>query len=385
VSEQQHQHETPGTWLGEIESHFWALRPEVLRTLLRLAAEGQLEERIRTTEAARQPSTYKMDTWHTVGAAGEPAFQNGFAQAGAEAVQSKKQPGRPKAINGAVAKVPLKGVLAPMSGLLAMLFDLEDPLVAFERNLKGALADPDVGAVVIEVDSPGGVVDGIPEAAAMVRQLRGSKPIVAHANTMAASAAYWLASQADEVVVTPSGAVGSIGVYAAHRDMSGQGKLLGVETTLVSAGKYKTDGNPWEPLSESARAKMQHDVDHFYNLFAGDVAKGRGVKVADVKAGYGEGAVLNAKDALAANLVDRVETISETTARLSSRSRGGAPARAEADAPELTVLEEAEATAGADEETTSDDKAEVLDALFRVDDDPVLAARALDKIAAAAS
>ena len=316
--------EQPGTWLGEIEGHLWAMRPEALSTLLQLAASGQLSARMEAE------------------------------------VEAARRRGRPSAISGGVATVSLKGVLAPVGGLLAMLFGLENPLDTFRAGMREAIADPDVGAIVIEIDSPGGVVDGIPEAAAELRALRGTKPIVAHANTLAASAAYWMAAQADEVVVTPSGAIGSIGVYATHRDMSGALKMMGVETTLISAGKFKTDGSPFQPLSDQAREHIQEDVDHFYSMFTADVAKGRGVKQSDVKGGYGEGRVLNAKAALAAHLVDRVETMGETIARLGSRSGSGSnrlqgvnelhKLSAEAMQPERVA--QAEADAGAEDEAS---------------------------------
>lgn len=313
--------ERPGTWAGELEAHYWAMEPRRLATLSQLAAEGRLEAQL---------------------------------TASPEALEAARQRGRPKAISGGVVTVPLKGVLAPVGGLLALLFDIPNPLDVFQTAMREAIADPDVGAIVIEVDSPGGVVDGIPEAAAALKSMRGSKPIVASANTMAASAAYWLASQADEVVVTPSGAVGSIGVYAMHRDVSGAMELLGIKNTLISAGKFKVDGNPYEPLSDTARAAIQEDTDYFYGLFTSAVARGRGAKVTDVKSGYGEGRVLNAKAALDANLVDRVETLGETVARLSSRSRGTVRTAAEADGPERE-LEAAEADAGAGEGAEGDD------------------------------
>jgi signal peptide peptidase SppA len=318
----ENKQEPPGAWLAEIEGHLWAMRPESLQSLVQLAAAGHL----------------------------------GVTMT-AEAVEAARTRGRPRAISGGVARVPLKGVLAPMGGLFAMLFGDFNPLDAFRSAMHEAMADNDVGAIVVEVDSPGGVVDGIPEIAAELRALRGSKPIIAVSNTMAASAAYWIASQADEVVVTPSGAVGSIGVYATHRDVSGAMKLMGVETTLISAGKYKTDGNPWEPLSDSAREAIQADVDDFYSMFVADVAKGRGASVKDVKSGYGEGRVLNARRALEAKLVDRVETVNETVARLSSRSRGGiARAEAEAGAREIeaAAAAEAEAEAGAEQNTDTE-------------------------------
>ena len=306
--------EQPGTWLAEIEGHLWAMEPRRLATLYQLAAEGRLE-----------------------------------AQLTAADMEAVRQRGRPRAISGGVTTVPLKGVLAPVGGLLAMIFDIPNPLEVFRTSLREAIADPDVGAVVLDIDSPGGVVDGIPEMAAELRSLRGSKPIVASANPMAASAAYWLAAQADEVVMTTSGAAGSIGVYATHREISGAMEMMGVKNTLISAGKYKTEANPFEPLSDEAREHIQEDVDHFYEAFTSDVAKGRGAKQSEVKNGYGEGRVLNAKLALAAGLVDRVETLQETVARLSSRSRTSESKAAEAEAPAI----EAEAEAGAtDLETT---------------------------------
>lgn len=363
------QNEAPGTLLGEIEGRAWGMEPTALATLCRAAADGTLGALLekQRREAAEMRAEAKVLADALI--AGTPLAE----------VEALRSAGRPRAIKGGIATVSLKGVLAPPTGFIAMLFDLPNPLEVFERDLKTALADPDVGAVVLNVDSPGGVVDGIPEAAAMLRQVRGGKPIVAVANTMAASAAYWLASQADEVSVTPSGAVGSIGVYAAHRDMSGTMKLMGVETTLISAGKYKTDGNPWEPLSDEAREHIQEDVDHFYGLFTADVAKGRGVKQTDVKAGYGEGRVLNAKAALAAGLVDRVETLGEASARLSAR-RSGAPAtaRAEDDSPELTETLAEDEESGAD---AGQDREAVLAALAD-EIDPILAARAFDKIGA---
>ena len=82
---------------------------------------------------------------------------------------------------------------------------------------------------------------------------RGTKPITAIANTLAASAAYWLATAADELVVTPSAEIGSIGVFAAHRDFSVALHNAGLKTTLISAGKYKVEANPFEPLSAEAR------------------------------------------------------------------------------------------------------------------------------------
>jgi capsid assembly protease len=227
-------------------------------------------------------------------------------------------PRRSVKANGGIATVPLKGVLMPAaSGLMALLFG-GGGLDQFRGQLREASRDPETDAIVIDVDSPGGLVDQIPETAAEIRAARVHKPVLAVANTQAASAAYWLASQADEVVVTPSGEVGSIGVYQLHRDVSGLHAKAGITPTLVSAGKYKVEGNPYEPLTDEARAALQREVDDFYSMFTAEVAKGRGATQADVQAGYGEGRSLNARRAVATGLADRVDTLENTIRRISS-------------------------------------------------------------------
>ena len=197
--------------------------------------------------------------------------------------------------------------------------------------LSSYMADASVGTILLDIDSPGGTVTGVSEFAGQLAASRGTgtKRIVAMVNGMAASAAYWLAAQADEIVSIPSGLSGSIGVYSAHQDMSAALEQEGIKMTLVSAGKHKVEGNPFEPLSEEAQAVMQARVDDAYATFVRDVAKGRGVSPADVRKGYGEGRVLSAKDAKAAGLIDRIATVDETLSRLMGSSRSAMRAEAE--------------------------------------------------------
>jgi hypothetical protein len=137
-------------------------------------------------------------------------------------------------------------------------------LIDFRDAFREALNSPEIQAIVLDVDSPGGYVDLVPETAQEIYDARGEKPIVAVANTTACSAAYWIASQADEVVVTPSGSVGSIGVYMLHEDWSKFNEDFGIDPTYIFAGRYKVDGNPDEPLSDTAREEWQQEVDDLY-------------------------------------------------------------------------------------------------------------------------
>jgi signal peptide peptidase SppA len=209
---------------------------------------------------------------------------------------------------GGVAVIPVYGVITPRADLMTEISG-GTSVERLQGDIRGALANSKVGAILLNVDSPGGSTDLIEELGNEIRQARDVKPIVAVANTMAASAAYWLAAQAGEVYVTPSGGVGSIGVFTMHEDISGMEEKLGVKTTLVSAGKYKTEGNPFEPLDEEARAELQRLVDEFYGKFIDAVAAGRGVTSKTVREDFGQGRMLTAARALDAGMVDGVAPI----------------------------------------------------------------------------
>jgi len=169
-----------------------------------------------------------------------------------------------------------------------------------------------------EVDSPGGSIYGTDELAARIFAARGGKRVVAIANTLAASAAYWIGSAAAELSCAPSGEVGSIGIVAIHHDFSRAEDAAGVDVTLISSGMYKTEGNEHEPLGNTARAALQDRVNAYYGMFLRAVARHRGVSVADVHDGFGEGRVIGAEDALRMGMVDRVETIDELLARVAA-------------------------------------------------------------------
>lgn len=173
-------------------------------------------------------------------------------------------------------------------------------------GLREAVADDTVSRIVLDVDSPGGAIDGITELAAEIYEARQQKPISAFIDTKAASAAYWLAAQASEIVVTPSGAVGSIGVFALHLDESRATDAAGITPTFIQAGEYKTEENPLQPLSSEARATIQARVDVGYRMFLDDVARGRGVDVAHVREAFGKGRMVLAREAVALGMADRV-------------------------------------------------------------------------------
>ena len=233
---------------------------------------------------------------------------------------------------GSVALIPVMGTIAHRIEAFSDISSGGGTSTNLLANrLREAVADPAVSTIVLDVDSPGGSVGGVPEVADLIHELKAQKRIVAVANEFAASAAYWIAAAASELVITPSGQVGSIGVFMMHQDLSKLAEMEGVKTTFIHAGPHKVEGNAFEPLSEEARAALQSKVDAYYDMFVKGVARGRGVPPATVRDKFGGGRMLLAKDALAVGMVDRIETMDAVLERLVRRAaaRSGAGPRAD--------------------------------------------------------
>jgi signal peptide peptidase SppA len=238
--------------------------------------------------------------------------------------------------SSAIAVLPVWGTITHRNfggGLWALLFGGAST-EALSAKVRQLAADDTVSAIVLDVDSSGGVYEGVPELWKTIYEAREQKKVIAVANGLAASAAYYIASAATEVVVIPSGLVGSIGVVHFHVEMSEMLEREGVKYTVTRAGKYKAEGNPFEPLTDEAQEHIQGLVDDAYGQFVKDVAKGRGVKVSDVRNGFGQGRVVTAKEALAEGMVDRIGTLDEVLTKLAPRSR---KLRAEEDISTTTV------------------------------------------------
>ena len=238
---------------------------------------------------------------------------------------------------GGVAILPLYGLLGHR---MSQIQDTSGPggtsTEQFGQWLDGMLGDPAISAIVLDVDSPGGVVPGTPELAQKIYEARGTKPIVAIASSMAASAAYWIASAAEEMWVIPSGDVGNIGVYAIHEDLSEMEASEGIKTTIISAGKYKAEGSSHLPLSDEAHAAMQARADSFYDDFTKAVAVHRGVDQDQVVNGFGEGRIVRAREAKRMDMVDRVGTMEQLLTRLGAGK--GPRAKMAAVAPALSLV-----------------------------------------------
>lgn len=218
--------------------------------------------------------------------------------------------------SGDVAILPLRGVIANRMNMMSEISGGTSS-ESFGKMFDMAVADSGVKAIILDTESPGGVVTGTDELSSKIYDARGKKPIIAHVNGYAASAAYWIATAADEVVMTASAEVGSIGVIGVHDDVSAALEKMGVKKTIFKAGKFKGEGNSFGPLSEEAMAYRQQQADSYYDDFVRAVARNRGVSMSAVRDGFGQGRMVRADAAIAEGMANSIATLDETITRFS--------------------------------------------------------------------
>ena len=215
--------------------------------------------------------------------------------------------------SGKVAVIPIHGTLVRRtSGIEA-----ESGLASYTgiaAQLDAALASPEIAAILLDIDSPGGESGGVFDLVDRIRAASEVKPVWAVANDMAFSAAYALASAATRVFVARTGGVGSIGVIAMHVDQSVKDAQDGVRYTAVFAGERKNDLNPHEPISNEAHAVLKAEVDRIYDLFVETVARHRGLDADAVRAT--EAGLFFGPDAVATGLADAVGSLDDALTQL---------------------------------------------------------------------
>lgn len=230
------------------------------------------------------------------------------------ALVNRKNLPQPRA--GSVAIIPVYGVIAPRANLMSEM----SGGTTFEKlsgQLREVMGNAAVKTVVLDIDSPGGNVAGASEFAREVMRARAKKPIVAQIQYTGASAAYWLASAATEIVAAPSASIGSVGVYTSHDDISEALAALGVKRTYIAAGDGKVEGNETEPLSTAALSRLSAIVETAYARMVGDIVKGRGQGLTEaVVRDEWKAHTYSARDAKTNGMIDAIGTLDETLARV---------------------------------------------------------------------
>jgi signal peptide peptidase SppA len=216
-------------------------------------------------------------------------------------------------IQDGVAVIPVYGVLEKRANLVSD-FSGGTSTQLLKRNLEAALRDDQVQTILLDVDSPGGSVDGTKAVADFILENRWKKPMLAFANGMAASAAYWIASAAGEVMAEDTALVGSIGVALTHFDRSGRDAQQGIRRTQIFSGRYKRIASDEKPLTEEGQAYLQGIVDSYYEIFVEAIARNRAVSFQRALS-MADGKEFIGRQALEAGLVDSIGNFDQALAR----------------------------------------------------------------------
>lgn len=289
----------------------WAIMPEKLTALINVFENRRAgltidEKAVEAVKAERAKATAARGQWRDL------------------------ECGLSAQLAGRVAILPLHGVIVQRPGVFTR-YSGGCSVEQFVAGHAELINDPGVKAVVWDVHSPGGSVYGVEEGFRRLYAMRGKKKTVAFSNTVMCSAAYYLASAADEITASPSSVSGNIGVVQTHEDWTKKNEMEGVKVTYITAGKYKAEGWPDLPLSDEAKAAMQADIDAYYDQFVAAVAAGRGVPESKVRTGMGEGRALTSQFALAAGLVDNISTIEAVLEKLGAYERPATAAKVTAE------------------------------------------------------
>lgn len=218
---------------------------------------------------------------------------------------------------GKIAVLPMHGVIEQRGSIWMDWFG-GTSTDQFGAMFDAVMSDPKVKGIVVDIDSPGGTVSGVMELGEKIFAARGRKPVVSVANSMAASAAYWLGSAFDQLYVTPGGSVGSVGVYSMHLDFSAALENEGIKATMFAMPEFKAEFNPFTPLSDATKEHETAEISRIYDEFVSAVSRHRGTGVADVRKNYGKGRTVDAKQAVTLGMADKVATLEQVIGRMAA-------------------------------------------------------------------
>lgn len=211
-----------------------------------------------------------------------------------------------------VAIIALNGPIVRYANLFSAISGATS-IELLARDFNAALNNSSIRAILFNVDSPGGEVNGTDEFTAMVYAARGVKPIYAYIGGAGCSAAYWIASACEQVVCGPTAILGSIGIIATVPNPDAE---LADDIAFVSSqSPYK---NP-DPRSDEGKSSIQATIDSLAQVFVETVARNRGVSAKTVLDSFGQGGVFVGAEAVAAGLADRVGSFEGVLARLAGK------------------------------------------------------------------
>lgn len=221
---------------------------------------------------------------------------------------------------GSTGIISIKGPLVNSDSWLNELFGLVS-YTSIRSALIEAATHPRIDRIMLDIDSPGGAVNGVTDTAELVSTIdKQIKPVFAFTDGNMASGAYWIGCSAREVFASQVSNVGSIGVVVNHMERSKQLEMAGIKATVIRAGKYKQVGNPNEPLTEEGLGELQGMVDALYKIFVTHVSSERGKSYAFTDQHMAQGRVFLGETAVEVGLVDHVSNFDATLAAISAKT-----------------------------------------------------------------
>lgn len=285
--------------LSAFASQVWALEPKYLETMSAV-----------------------LQRW----AAGVPATPEVMADV--EAAQAARAARKQAAANvgGGIAVLSLYGLITQRAAMVDEISGSGGTSTQkFSQSFREAMGDDTIGGIIIDIDSPGGSVFGVQDLYDEIMAARGIKPVYGFVNSLCASAAFWIGSACTQLYATKGSQAGSLGVYTCHENFAEAMKMAGISVEFISAGKYKVEGASNGPLTDEGRAFTQSQINAYYSAFASSVAKGRGTPIGQARDGMGEGRCLLAEDALAAGMIDGIDTFDGVVKRMSKAMKATGP------------------------------------------------------------
>ena len=230
-------------------------------------------------------------------------------------IKSDAKEQRAVATSKGVAVIPIVGSMSHRATGIEAMSGMTS-YSTLQKQFDAAFNDPNVGSILMDIDSPGGSVAGAFDFRDYLMSKKGTKPVYALARDAMCSAAYLIGSTADKVYATQTARVGSIGVVAMHTDASGKMEKEGLKPTFISAGKFKTAGNPYEKLEGEKLKYLQDSVDESYDMFINAVADARGIDKKVIR--DTEARVYGGKKAVEIGLADGIRTYESVIAEMSA-------------------------------------------------------------------
>jgi len=323
-------------WLAQAESEIWAMEPRGLKSLFSQLSNGPADIPAGDIEAAEKTQT-----------------KTGYR------------------LNGDAAVISVRGILLKQIPAWFSYWGIEaTSYVAITEQIRQALGDRQVSRIELDVDSPGGLVNGVVETADTIRAARDIKPVDAVVEDLSASAAYWLSAQATAIAAQRTSMVGSIGVYTVYVDWSKAAEDAGATVHVIRSGVHKGMGVTGAPISDEQIAAVQELIDGTADQFVKAVAAGRQRKVKDVTP-WATGRLWLAEPSLKMGLIDSVYN---TTAHIKRSMKGFAMEKEE----ETQQAARAEA-ARIEDQTRSDERRRLSELRTAFADDPAFAMQAFEK------